>query len=89
MVSLENENELRFSKPLRIRPIAFVVGAHKLWLYGPHYSWSTWIVSRGVYEAKSMHVFEDVGYGIAVNRGGEGGAILHQELSSMNVNYAI
>jgi len=76
IVGLENGDRLRFSKPLRLRPIVFEVESRKLWLSGPHYSWSAWVVPRGAYEAKNVHVFGDLSYGIMVDRGGEGGAIL-------------
>ena len=77
VISLEDENKLEFSKPLRIKPIIFEVKARKSWgPRGPYYSWSTKIEPRGVYETKSTHIFEDISYGIVVNKSGEGGAIL-------------
>ncbi len=37
VIDLEDGNKLRFSKPLRLRPIIFRVEACKLWNRGPYY----------------------------------------------------
>jgi len=89
IIGLEGDNKLKFSKPLRFKPIIFEIEARKSWgPRGPYYAWSSRIEPRGTYETKSTHVFEDVGYGIAVNRVVRE-ELFYQELSSMNVNYAI
>ena len=77
IIGLEGDNKLKFSKPLRFKPIIFEIEARKSWgPRGPYYAWSIRIEPRGTYETKSTHVFEDISYGIAVNKSGEGGAIL-------------
>jgi len=44
-----DESKLKFSKPLRLRPIVFETKACKLWrLRGPYYLWSTRIKPRGL-----------------------------------------
>ena len=76
VIGLEDVSELRFSKPLRLRPIIFRVEASKSWDRGPYYVWSVRIEPRGVFEVRSSHEFGILGYAIAVDKSGVGGAIL-------------
>lgn len=77
ITGLEDESELRFSKPLRLRPVIFKVVAYKSRITWPGvYKWSAEIEPKGVFETRVAHVFKDLSYGIVVNKGGEGEAIL-------------